>query len=1058
VGVPAVKRPRGHTRVRYPALLLVRVAGVVLLALTLLAGFLSLHHSRALIQADVRKNLLLEKRMLAGFLADEDRQLRLVTAMAHRGRSGLLRRYLTEESTRVFAFALYDARGRRVGVWGKIPTLAPRRLPLRQLRSAARFRADRFLTMSSQTRAALLMARRDREGGWAVFAMKSALLDRLLFVAAELPGSRLFLRSGRTILARNEESARSFLEAGISDELPGMRALRMSVPLGNRRTNLALAFEAPASTLAALWWRRNLVSVVLLLVLMVALAVLERAVRVSLKHERVYQEKQEEAARRHTAELERRVRSEQRMKNIKEAQRLLNEAVARHLPEEDLFRHAVEILGRVSVGAGFWFAVYNGGESLERAASVTSASGWSLFVGPGVDPEVLAGLYAPAPGRQGGELSGEHNDPVRRLVESGEEVCLRAPPEGAGLDPRWAAFLERAPIARVCLFPILRDLLLVGHFGMLVGPDDDAQASTDEIMEFAREVARTVSYGLTDLAARQALEYAGLYDLLTSVPNRRLFYDRFQQLLRELEREATPFALAILDLDNFKGINDTYGHLTGDRVLVEFASRMRASLRQYDTVARLGGDEFALLLPRLDPGAAPAFLERLRASVVRPFAFGSGSLEVKCSLGLACAPRDGRDRETLMHAADSALYRAKAVRGGTWTIYDKKHDASVLRALPSAASAPASPPVVRLEPEIDPSQGTLSGVVLQRYDGSLDRPVASFPNGDGADPHRGCLEMLSALRRLAMAPPPVPGLTLCVPLPPATLAEEARTNEVLALLSPFLERGWRPLTVLEGSEPEMAPWMRLGVRRLRRSGVAVGWQFDPDQRYRPEELARFEIDRAVLAPGVVDHLPRRLWPSAVAATFLAAADLLDLTVMARGVRESETAEVLALLGCRRLAGPWVGGAFGPEEACDALGRLAQDRWNGGVSLPRGLGGFGDLPLLLFRSLHERWLDRGYVRLYLRRRGPPPEASACSLGVWIERRMFLSRAPEARAALDRLKRAHDAFHAALQTGIEEEGGELRRYDPSVVRTLWPDLEETVAAARQALSAPDPAASV
>ena len=1047
---PSAKRTGDRSVARHPALVLVRVVGGGLLILALLAGFFTWRDSRTLVKAAVRANLRLEGRMLSGFLADEGRQLRIATAMTRHGHGRLLHRYLVAEAARIPAFALYDARGRREAVWGSTPEFAPPRLPVARLRRSPRFRNDRLLPTGTGPRSAFLLARRDRDGGWAVFVMKRALLDRLLFTPVELPGNRLALHTGPVVLVQRERELHTVLRGKTVARFLGNRPLVLSVPLAARRTNLVLTARVPAAALMALWWRRNLVAVVLVAVLLQALVLLERAVRASLARERALQEEKEQAAIRHVGELEQRVRAEQRLKNIKEVHRLLNDAVARHLPERMLFRHAVEILEQSRLGAGFWFAVYNG-EDLGDAADVTTASGWSLFVGPGVDPARLSALYAPRPGLPDQEPTQGRYDPIQQLIESGEEVCLTRLAERTDLDPRWPPLLESRHPSGLFLCPILRDPLLVGQFGFFVGPDDGMDENQSELEEFAREVARTLSYGLTDLAARQALEYAGLHDLLTAVPNRRLFYDRLQQLLRSLERDNTPFAVAILDLDGFKAINDAHGHLAGDRVLVALASRLHESLRTYDTVARLGGDEFALLLPRLSSEAVPAFLQRLREFVVRPFVLGAGSLDVRPSLGLACAPRDGNERDTLMRAADSALYRAKNVGGGAWLIYDEERDAHVLRPLPPPRPSPAPPPVACLEPEVDASRGTITGLVLQYYDRPAGRPITPYRAGEGDDDHRRALGMLADLRPVTAAPPPLSGLTLSVPFPVVSLTDEHRMGEVFSSLAPFVSHGWRPLVVLSGDDPEMMPWIRLGIRRLRREGVAVGWQFDPDHRYRPDELARFEIDRAVLAPDLVDNLPRRLWPSAIAASFLAAADLLDLTVLARGVKKTETAEVLTQLGCRRLAGPWVGPSFEPEKASGTLRVLARDRWNGRTVLPHSLGGFGDLPLLLYRGIHEPWLDRGYVRLYLRRRGKPPPPSECSLGAWITRRATGVSSPATRASLHRLALVHNAFHAALRSEIEEEGGELYRYDPAAFRALWPEFEEAVAAVRADLSA-------
>ncbi len=1040
---------------RHPSLLWVRFVGVGFLTCAILAGFFSWHDSRIRTRNEILASLHHEAKMLAGLLADQERQLRVLTAMARHGDGRLLRLYLTAESRRIPAFVLYDARGRRRTAWGQVPPVVPARLAAARVRRSPRFRDDWLLPLGHGRRSVFLLVRRDRELGWAALVVRRGLLHRLLFIFTPIPltGNRLSLHAGAHVLARRVLGRVVFpVPSGLAASF-GLGPLFLHVPLAPRGTNLVLTSRVPAAALAALWWHRNFVAVILVVVLLVAIAVVERVLSASLASEMALQEEREETAERKLSALKERLDLLQHLKDINEVYRLLNEAVARHLPEQALFRRAAEILASVPVGQGFWFAIYNW-ESLEEAADVTTASGWSLFMGPEMDPHRLATLYGSPPTwpEKSPEKPAEETfDPLQRFFESGEGVFLSDAGERTDLDPRWHALVETQNASGLCLAPILRDPLLVGQFGLLFSRKNEGDESEEIVRGFALEVVRILSYGLTDLAARQALEYAGFHDLLTGLPNRQLFYDRMQQLLRGLERDGTPFGVAILDLDSFKEVNDTYGHLIGDRVLVTLAARMRECLRAADTVARLGGDEFALLLPRLSPETAETFLGRLRSTLVRPFDLAVGSLDVTPSLGLALAPRDGNARDQLLRAADSALYRAKKSGRGMWLVYDANRDAQVLRPLRAPPLAVESTPAtVRLEPEIDAARGVISGLVLQRYDRTGARPLPALAAGLNDEAHQEILALLSDVRPLHALPAPRPGLTLSVPFPVGSLARDEAIHEILAALAPFQAQGWRTLVVLMADDPEMTPSVRLGVRHLRRLGVTVGWQFDPDRRYRPDELSRFEIDRMALAPELVSELPRRLWPSAIVSSLLAAADLLDMHVSARGVGRPEAVEILTLLGCRYLAGPWVGAALEPESALEGLSSLMRERWNGRSPLPQGTGGFGDLPLLLYRSTHEPWLSRNYVRLYLRRRGRPPSSSDCSLGGWLARCRATVTSAAVRRSLDRLAHVHDAFHTALRIHIEEEKGELHRYDPAVFLALWPEFEAAVAAVRTDLT--------
>jgi len=165
---------------------------------------------------------------------------------------------------------------------------------------------------------------------------------------------------------------------------------------------------------------------------------------------------------------------------------------------------------------------------------------------------------------------------------------------------------------------------------------------------------------------RQAAQnqHQALHDALTGLPNRTLRRDRIGQAIRQADRELAPAALALLDLDRFKEVNDTLGHHYGDQLLVQVGQRLQAALRAVDTVARLGGDEFAVLLPRVATGeGALAVAGKLQAAMEAPFVLEGLSLEVEASIGVALYPEHGNDPEELLQHADIAMYVAKDTPG-----------------------------------------------------------------------------------------------------------------------------------------------------------------------------------------------------------------------------------------------------------------------------------------------------------------------------------------------------------------------------------------------------------
>ena len=161
-------------------------------------------------------------------------------------------------------------------------------------------------------------------------------------------------------------------------------------------------------------------------------------------------------------------------------------------------------------------------------------------------------------------------------------------------------------------------------------------------------------------SAKAKAELLATHDFLTGLPNRVLWQDRMTQALALAKRQNNMLALLGVDIDDFKKVNDTYGHSGGDRLLVAIASRMRAALRDVDTVARLGGDEFTILIPEIDSDSqAEVVAERLLAAIRQPFRLGSETITPACSLGIALYPGDGTNPEALMLNSDRALYAAK---------------------------------------------------------------------------------------------------------------------------------------------------------------------------------------------------------------------------------------------------------------------------------------------------------------------------------------------------------------------------------------------------------------
>jgi diguanylate cyclase (GGDEF)-like protein len=217
---------------------------------------------------------------------------------------------------------------------------------------------------------------------------------------------------------------------------------------------------------------------------------------------------------------------------------------------------------------------------------------------------------------------------------------------------------------------------------------DQSETARDLISSFAREVLFSGSVAIITFASfmagfsyrqRQlsaenaAIRFLALHDELTGLPNRKQFEEFMRAALEDAAQGGHKAALFILDLDGFKAVNDTLGHPVGDGLLKACAKRLKGSLRGGDLLSRLAGDEFAIVVPEFnDPAMLTPVAERVLNLLSQPFRVDGHELQIGCSIGVAVAPDNGSNLETLMRNADFALYRAKSEGRRTWRFFDPK--------------------------------------------------------------------------------------------------------------------------------------------------------------------------------------------------------------------------------------------------------------------------------------------------------------------------------------------------------------------------------------------------
>lgn len=227
---------------------------------------------------------------------------------------------------------------------------------------------------------------------------------------------------------------------------------------------------------------------------------------------------------------------------------------------------------------------------------------------------------------------------------------------------------------------------------VLTGSDDDELAARtmqngaqDYLIKgtFSEDLlARSIRYSierhnlLVEMEkARLHEQHLAYHDVLTSLPNRLLFYDRLDQALIHAKRYAGMLGILFLDLDGFKQINDTKGHSQGDRLLQIFAERLKKNVRESDTIARLGGDEFTILLKGISAvdDIAKVGMKVLEVTK-KPFLIGNENKIITCSIGASIFPYDGNNTEALIKKADLAMYKAKSLGKNTFHLYNAEID------------------------------------------------------------------------------------------------------------------------------------------------------------------------------------------------------------------------------------------------------------------------------------------------------------------------------------------------------------------------------------------------
>ncbi|MEO6532061.1 MAG: EAL domain-containing protein [Pseudolysinimonas sp.] len=267
---------------------------------------------------------------------------------------------------------------------------------------------------------------------------------------------------------------------------------------------------------------------------------------------------------------------------------------------------------------------------------------------------------------------------------------------------------------------------------LTITPVKDAAGALTHFVSVHRDVTDIVE-------ERKKLTHADSHDLLTGLPNREALRRHLRTEFSDAAEDGSLVALGLIDLDDFKVVNDQHGRQSGDAVLVQFAARVSKLLRREDYVARLGGDEFVVVIPDLSPAETSSelagILERIHAAVEKPFDVDGGtSVSVGMSMGIALFPSDGVAGRDLLRTADAALFRAKSARGsGPWWQVARPEDAvstdSVAESM--GAVSHSGDLVMFMQPIVGLRTGLVGQVEalarIRRPDGGIEPPESFLP-------------------------------------------------------------------------------------------------------------------------------------------------------------------------------------------------------------------------------------------------------------------------------------------------------------------------------------------
>jgi len=429
----------------------------------------------------------------------------------------------------------------------------------------------------------------------------------------------------------------------------------------------------------------------------------------------------------------------------------------------------------------------------------------------------------------------------------------------------------------------------------------------DEQGEIAHYVG--IFHDITEVKRhQQALRHQAEHDSLTGLPNRELFGDRLVMAVKHARRHKNKLAVMFIDLDHFKDVNDTLGHATGDKLLVELAKRLSKAMREEDTLARLGGDEFVMLLTDIaQEDDASHVASRVGNLLQEPFAVGDVELYAKASIGIAVFPEDGTDAQQLVKNADLAMYKAKDQGRNTFQFFDTELEVKAKTRL--ALEVRLQQGIrddefeLHFQPLIDLASGAVLGaeaLVRWRRDGVLTPPGEFIPVAEetgmivplGAWVLKTACFQIAKLRRGLL-----PGMYVSVNFSSRQFDSQGLTE----VLEDALAWSGLPAAALRVEITESALLNRLAkvveqLNHFKRLGVTCllddfGTGYSSLYYLKRLPIAGLKMDKSFVSD--IDSNADSL---AIASAIVSLAKTLGLSLVAEGVETSDQLDILTGLG------------------------------------------------------------------------------------------------------------------------------------------------------------------